>query len=257
VNNIKLVIEYDGTNYAGWQQQKNGITIHGKLNKAIERVVNEEVTLLGAGRTDAGTHAIGQVANFTTKSSIPIYNIVKAINSYSIPIYNIVKAINSYLPKDIVVRSAKKVPEKFHSRYSAQSKIYRYTILKSNIRDAIGRNYCLHYSMYLDIEKMQKASKVLVGKHDFSAFKSKSEVICSVRTIMKLEIKQKGKFLIFTVEADGFLYKMVRSIVGTLIEIGRGKMTITEFKKIVKSGTRSKAGNTVPAHGLCLLKVKY
>ena len=243
MNNIKLVIEYDGTNYAGWQQQKNGITIHGKLTKAIERVVNEEVTLLGAGRTDAGTHAIGQVANFKTKSSIPIYNLVKAINSY--------------LPKDIVVRSAKKVPEKFHSRYSAQSKIYCYTILNSNMRDAIGRNYCLHYSMHLDIEKMQKGAKVLVGKHDFSAFKSKSDVISSVRTIMKLEIKKRGKFLIFTVEADGFLYKMVRSVVGTLIEIGRGKMTITEFKKIVKSGVRAKAGNTVPAYGLCLLKVKY
>lgn len=243
MNNIKLVIEYDGTNYVGWQQQKNGITIHGKLSKAIERVINEEVTLLGSGRTDAGTHAIGQVANFKTKSNIPVYNLVKAINAY--------------LPKDIVVRSAKKVPEKFHSRYSAKSKIYCYTILNSNIRNAIGRNYCLHYSTPLDIEKMQKASKVLMGKHDFSAFKSKSEVLSSVRTIMKLEIKKKGKFLMFTVEADGFLYKMVRSIVGTLLEVGKGKMTITEFKKIVKSGTRANAGNTVAANGLCLLKVKY
>lgn len=243
MNNIKLVIEYDGTNYVGWQQQKNGITIHGKLSKAIERVINEEVTLLGSGRTDAGTHAIGQVANFKTKSNIPVYNLVKAINAY--------------LPKDIVVRSAKKVPEKFHSRYSAKSKIYCYTILNSNIRNAIGRNYCLHYSTPLDIEKMQKASKVLMGKHDFSAFKSKSEVLSSVRTIMKLEIKKKGKFLMFTVEADGFLYKMVRSIVGTLLEVGKGKMTITEFKKIVKSGIRANAGNTVAANGLCLLKVKY
>ncbi len=243
VNNIKLVIEYDGTNYVGWQQQKNGITIHGKLSKAIERVVNEEVTLQGSGRTDAGTHAVGQVANFKTKSNIPIYNLVQAINSY--------------LPKDIVVRAAKRVPEKFHSRYSAKSKIYCYTILNSNIRDAIGRNYCLHYSTPLDIEKMQKASKVLVGRHDFSAFKSKSEVLSSVRTIMKLEIKKKGKFLMFTVEADGFLYKMVRSIVGTLLEVGKGKMTIAEFKKIVKSGARAKAGNTVAANGLCLLKVKY
>jgi tRNA pseudouridine38-40 synthase len=111
--------------------------------------------------------------------------------------------------------------------------------------------------MYLDVEKMRKASKVLMGKHDFSAFKSKSDVISSVRTIMKLEIKKNGNFLVFTVEADGFLYKMVRSIDGTLIEVGRGKMTITEFKKIVKSGARAKAGNTVAANGLCLLKVKY
>ena len=243
MNNIKLVIEYDGTNYVGWQQQKNGITIHGVLTKAIARVVNEEVTLQGSGRTDAGTHAVGQVANFKTKSEIPANNLVQAINTY--------------LPKDIVVRSAKKVPEKFHSRYSAKSKTYCYTILNSKIRDAIGRDYCLHYSAPLDIEKMQKASKALVGKHDFSAFKSKSEVLSSVRTIMKLEIKEKGKFLTFTIEADGFLYKMVRSIVGTLLEVGKGKMTITEFKKIVKSKTREKAGNTVSASGLCLLKVKY
>ena len=243
MNNIKLVIEYDGTNYAGWQQQKNGITIHEKLSKAIEKVINEDVALLGSGRTDAGTHALGQVANFKTESNIPIYNLVQAINSY--------------LPKDIVVKSAKKVPEKFHSRYSAKSKIYRYTILNSKERSAIGRNYSLHYSMYLDVEKMRKASKVLMGKHDFSTFKSKSEVISSVRTIMKLEIKKQGNFLVFTVEADGFLYKMVRSIVGTLIEVGRGKMTIVEFKKIVRSGARAKAGNTVAANGLCLLKVKY
>jgi tRNA pseudouridine38-40 synthase len=243
VNNIKLVIEYDGTNYAGWQQQKNGITIHETLRKAIERVVTEDITLQGSGRTDAGTHAVGQVANFKTKSNIPIYNLVQAINSY--------------LPKDIVVKSAKKVPEKFHSRYSAKSKTYRYTILNGNIRNAIGRNYCLHYSTYLDIEKMRKASKILLGKRDFSAFKSKSDVISSVRTMMKLEIKKKGRLLVFTVEADGFLYKMVRSIVGTLIEVGKGKMTVAEFKKIVKSGTRAKAGNTVTANGLCLLKVKY
>jgi len=243
VNNIKLVIEYDGTNYAGWQQQKNGKTIHQTLSKAIERVVNEKITLHGSGRTDAGTHAIGQVANFKTQSNIPIYNLVQAINFY--------------LPKDIVVKSAKKVPEKFHSRYSARSKVYRYTILNNVTRNAIGRKYCHYYSTALDIEKMQKASNALIGRHDFSAFKSKSDVISSVRTIKKLEIKKKGEYLLFTIEADGFLYKMVRAIVGTLLEVGRGKMTIKEFNKTVKSGIRSKAGNTVPANGLCLLRVKY
>lgn len=243
MNNIKLTIEYDGTNYVGWQQQKNGITIHGVLSKAIERVVNEEVTLQGSGRTDAGTHAVGQVANFKTESDIPVYNLVQAINSY--------------LPKDIVVRSAEKVPEDFHSRYSAKLKTYCYTILNSEIRDAVGRDYCLHYSTPLDIEKMQSASKALIGKHDFSVFKSKSDVISSVRTITRLEIEKNGKYLMFTVEADGFLYKMVRSIVGTLLEVGKGKMKILEFKRIVKSGTRARAGNTVAASGLCLLKVKY
>ena len=243
MNNIKLVIEYDGTNYAGWQQQKNGKTIHQTLSKAIERVVNEKITLYGSGRTDAGTHAIGQVANFKTQSNIPIYNLVQAINFY--------------LPKDIVVKSAKKVTWKFHSRYSAKFKVYRYTILNNKTRNAIGRNYCHYYSTDLDIEKMRKASITLIGKHDFSTFKSKSDVISSVRTIKRLEIKKKGEYLFFTIEADGFLYKMVRAIVGTLLEVGRGKMTIKGFRETVKSGIRSKAGNTVPANGLCLLRVKY
>ncbi|MFQ5687383.1 MAG: tRNA pseudouridine(38-40) synthase TruA [Candidatus Scalindua sp.] len=243
MNNIKLVIEYDGTNYDGWQQQKSGKTIYQALNKAIVKVVNEEIKLHGSGRTDAGTHAIGQVANFKTQSNIPLFNLVQAINYY--------------LPKDIVVKSAKKVPEKFHSRYSAKSKVYRYTIFNSKTRSAIGRNYCHYYATALDIEKMQKASKTLIGKHDFSTFKSKSDVICSIRTIKKLEIRRKGEYLFFTIEADGFLYKMVRAIVGTLLEVGRGKMTIGKFRETVKSGIRSKAGNTVPANGLCLLRVKY
>ncbi len=243
MNNIKLIIEYDGTNYDGWQKQKSGKTIHQTLNKAIVKVVNEEIKLHGAGRTDAGTHAIGQVANFKTQSNIPFFNLAQAINYY--------------LPKDIVVKSAKKVPKKFHSRYSAKSKVYRYTILNNKTRSAIGRNYCHYYATDLDIEKMQKASKALIGKHDFSAFKSKSEVVSSVRTIKKMEIKKKGEYLFFTIEADGFLYKMVRAIVGTLLEVGRGKMTIGKFRETVKSGIRSKAGNTVPANGLCLLRVKY
>ncbi len=251
MNNIKLIIEYDGTDYAGWQQQKKDKTVQEVLYKAIVKVVNEEIVLHGAGRTDAGTHATGQVANFETRSNIPAHNLIQAINYY--------------LPKDIVVKSAKKMPREFHSRYSAKSKIYRYTILNNNIRNVIGRDYCYYYSTDLDIEKMQKASKVLIGRHDFSTFKSKSGATCrassgrvsSVRTIKKLEIRKKGKYLLFTIEADGFLYKMVRSIVGTLLEVGRGKMTINEFRKTVRSGIRARAGNTVPANGLCLLRVKY
>ncbi len=259
MNNIKLVIEYDGTNYAGWQQQKREKTVQETLKKAIENVVNEKITLHGAGRTDAGAHALGQVANFKTKSTIPTSNIVPAINFY--------------LPKDIVVKSTRKVSEKFHSQYSTKSKIYRYTILNNDSGSAINRNYCYHYSGDLNIEKMQKASKHIIGRHDFSVFKSKSNNTCqtdqtnrvlavgrlltNIRTIKKLEIKKKGKYLLFTIEADGFLYKMVRSIVGTLLEVGKGKMTIKEFKRVLKSRSRSLAGATVPARGLCLLQVKY
>lgn len=243
MNNIKLVIEYDGTNYAGWQQQKKEKTVQETLKKAIENVVNEKITLYGSGRTDAGAHALGQVANFKTKSNLPTSKLVQAINFY--------------LPNDIVVKSARKVSGEFHSQYSTKSKIYRYTILNNNTGSAINRNFCYYYSGDLNIEKMQKASKAILGKHDFSTFKSKSDNACNIRTIKKLEIKKKEKHLLFTIEADGFLYKMVRSIVGTLLEVGKGKMTITEFKRVSRSGTRSLAGATVPAKGLCLLKVKY
>ena len=243
MNNIKLVIEYDGTNYAGWQQQKKEKTVQETLKIAIEKVVNEKITLHGAGRTDAGTHALGQVANFKTKSTIPTRKLVQAINFY--------------LPKDIVVKSIKKVSEKFHSQYSTKSKIYRYTILNNNIGSAINRNFCYHYNGDLNIEKMQKASKTLIGRHDFSVFKSKSDNKNNIRTIKRLEIKKKGKYLLFTIEADGFLYKMVRSIVGTLLGVGREKMTIKEFKRVLKSRSRPLAGATVPARGLCLLRVKY
>jgi tRNA pseudouridine38-40 synthase len=252
VNNIKLVIEYDGTNYAGWQQQKKEKTVQETLKIAIEKAVNEKITLRGAGRTDAGVHALGQVANFKTRSTIPTSKLIQAINFY--------------LPKDIVVKSIKKVSEKFHSQYSAKSKIYRYTILNNNIGSAINRNSCYHYNGDLNIEKMQKASKILIGRHDFSTFKSKPDNACptksfrrvsNIRTIKRLEIKKKGKYLLFTIEADGFLYKMVRSIVGTLLGVGREKITIKEFKRVLKSRSRSLAGATVPARGLCLLRVKY
>ena len=243
MNNIKLVIEYDGTNYAGWQQQKKDKTVQETLKIAIEKVVNEKITLRGAGRTDAGAHALGQVANFKTRSTIPTRKLVQAINFY--------------LPKDIVVKSIKKVSEKFHSQYSAKSKIYRYTILNNNIGSAISRNSCYHYNGDLNIEKMQKASKTLIGRHDFSVFKSKSDNTSNIRTIKRLEIKKKGQYLLFTIEADGFLYKMVRSIVGTLLGVGKEKMTIKEFKRVLKSRSRSLAGATVPARGLCLLRVKY
>ncbi len=243
MSNIKLIIEYDGTNYAGWQQQKNDKTVQETLKKAIENVVHEKILLHGAGRTDAGVHALGQVANFETKSTIPTSKLVQAINSY--------------LPRDIVVRSVKRMPKGFHSRYSAKSKIYRYTILSHTIGNAINRNFCYHYSADLNIEKIQKASKILLGKHDFSTFKSKSNNGNNKRTIKRIEIQRRGRYVLFTIEADGFLYKMVRSIVGTLLEVGREKMTIKEFDRVLKSKNRSLAGATVPARGLCLLRVKY
>lgn len=243
MNNIKLVIEYDGTDYAGWQQQKKQKTVLGTLKQAIEKAVNEKVKLHGAGRTDSGVHAIGQVADFKTKSTVPTSKLAHAINYF--------------LPEDIVVKSARKVPDSFHSRYSAKSKTYRYTILNNTTDSVLNRNFHYRIIMNLDIEKMKKAANALIGKHDFSTFKSKSSVINNVRTIKKLEIREKGKYLYITVEANGFLYKMVRSIVGTLLDVGKGTMTITEFKRALKSRDRSLAGDSVLAKGLCLIRVKY
>lgn len=247
MGNIKLVIEYDGTNYAGWQRQKGEKSVQETLKHAIETVVNEEIRLLGAGRTDSGVHARGQVANFETSATIPVTRLAQAINFY--------------LPRDIAVRSARRAAKGFHSQYSAKSKIYRYTILNHSVRSAINRNFCYQYCAPLNIEKIQQASKMILGRHDFSTFKSRSRAEKSdknaVRTVMLLEILRKGRYLHFTIEADGFLYKMVRAIVGTLLDVGREKISPEEFEKIVKEKNRSCAGISVPARGLCLLRVKY
>ncbi|MDR4498113.1 MAG: tRNA pseudouridine(38-40) synthase TruA [Candidatus Scalindua sp.] len=247
MNNIKLVIEYDGTNYAGWQKQKKDKTVQETLKRAIESVVNEEVKLIGAGRTDSGVHARGQVANFKTSATIPTTKLAQAINFH--------------LPRDIAVRSARRVSKGFHSQYSAKSKIYRYTVLNHTVRNAINRNICYQYCAPLNIEKIQQASKIIIGRHDFSTFKSKSrsekEEKDPVRTIKMLEVVKKGRYILFTIEADGFLYKMVRAIVGTLLEVGRRKMSLEEFDRVVKAKNRSCAGVSVPASGLCLLRVKY
>ncbi len=247
MKNIKLVIEYDGTNYAGWQKQKSDKSLQETLKQAIEDVVNEEIRLQGAGRTDSGVHARGQVANFETNSTIPITRLAQAINFH--------------LPRDITVRSARRVAKGFHAQYSAKSKIYRYTILNHTIRSAINRNFCYQYCTPLNIEKIQNASQIITGRHDFSSFKSKSrsekDEKDAVRTVKMLEVSRKGRFVLFTIEADGFLYKMVRAIVGTLLEVGRGKMSLEEFERIVKARDRSYSGVNVPARGLCLLRVKY
>ncbi|MDR4503914.1 MAG: tRNA pseudouridine(38-40) synthase TruA [Candidatus Scalindua sp.] len=247
MKNIKLVIEYDGTDYAGWQRQKSDKTVQETLKRAIENAVNEEVKLIGAGRTDSGVHARGQVANFETNSTIPVTGLVQAINFF--------------LPRDIAVKSARRVAKGFHSQYSAKSKIYRYTILNHSVRSAVNRNFCYQYCAPLNIEKIQQAAKIITGRHDFSTFKSRSRSEKTeknaVRTVMLLEVLRKGRYIHFTIEADGFLYKMVRAIVGTLLDVGREKMSLEEFEKIVKGKNRSCAGLSAPARGLCLMRVKY
>lgn len=244
MRNIRLVIEYDGTNYAGWQVQKNAKSIQATLETALKRILREKIKLISCGRTDSGVHAKGHVANFKTNSKIPLVNIQRGLNSI--------------LPKDIVIKEAKEVPLDFNSRFDAKSKVYRYTILNRSCPAALYRNYFYHIPYKLDLNLMRREAKVLLGRHDFKSFQAADKKErSSVRTIKKLTVKKKGDFIEIEMEADGFLYNMARNIVGTLVEIGRGRFKPGSMKNILKAKDRNLAGRTAPAKGLCLAEVKY
>ncbi len=244
MRNIRLLIEYDGTNYAGWQWQKNAKTVQETLAIAVGQVVQEPVTIYGAGRTDAGVHAVGQVANFHTHSNIPSKRLLLAINFY--------------LPHDITIKDAADVPESFHAQYCAVSKVYQYTLFNDWVRTSLNRNFCYVCGFQLKVDKMLDAAQYLTGTHDFTSFTKKAlQEKNRIRTIKRLEMKKEGKYIYFTVEADGFLYNMVRTIVGTLVEAGRGKIAVKNVKDILDAKNRNMAGPTAPAKGLCLMKVEY
>lgn len=244
MRNIKLTIEYDGKCYNGWQKQPNKLNIQGEIERAIHNITKEEVDLIGSGRTDAGVHALGQVANFKTNSQISIEKI---------PL-----AINSQLKNSIVIKEAEEVDERFHSRYNAKHKTYRYIINNSKCGTAIYRNLEYSYPFKLDAEKMKQASKYFEGEHDFKAFKSSgTSSKNSVRTIYKAIVKQEGEKIIIELTGNGFLYNMVRIISGTLLDVGLGKIQAEEIPEIIESKDRQRAGKTLPAHGLYLVEVKY
>lgn len=242
--NIKLTIEYDGSNYHGWQRQNNAVSIQETIEKAIYELTGEEITITGASRTDFGVHAYGQTANFTTSSRIPPERF-----SY---------ALNRILPNDIVIKKSEEVSMDFHSRYSAKGKKYRYLVYNSNFPSALLRNRAFHVSHFLCADKMKKAAECLVGTHDFSAFKaSGSSVKTSVRTITEVSVSKNEDILSFEISGDGFLYNMVRIIVGTLVDVGTGKIEPWEMEKILKGRDRRKAGRTAPSCGLYLVEVYY
>ena len=245
MRNIKLIIEYDGKDFNGWQKQPNKLNIQGEIEKAIERITGEKVDLMASGRTDAGVHAIGQVANFKTNSNIPIEKI---------PI-----ALNTNLKKSIIIKSAEEVEERFHSRLNCKRKTYRYIINNSKYGTAIYRNLETHIPMKLNIQKMQEAVKYFEGEHDFKAFKASGiSSKSSVRTIYKAEVIQKENEKIYIeLTGSGFLYNMVRIISGTLVDVGLGKIEPEEIKNIIKSQKRENAGKTLPPQGLYLVKVEY
>ena len=244
MRNIKLIIEYDGKEYNGWQKQKNKLNIQGEIEKAIETIIGEEIELIASGRTDAGVHSLGQTANFKTESTIQIEKI---------PI-----AINSQLKKSIRIKSAEEVEENFHSRYNCKRKTYRYTINNSEQGSAIYRNLEYHMPQKLNFEEMKKAIKYFEGEHDFKAFKaSGTSSKSTVRTIYKAEVKQDGERIIIELTGNGFLYNMVRIISGTLLEVGLGKIRPYQIKEIIESKDRENAGRTLPSQGLYLVRVEY
>ena len=245
MRNIKLTIEYDGKDFNGWQKQPNKLNIQGTIEKAIEEITGEKIELSASGRTDSGVHALGQVANFKTNSTIPIEKF---------PI-----AINSKIKKSIVIKSAEEVEERFHSRLCCKKKTYRYIINNTKEGTAIYRNLETHIPIKLDVNKMKQAISYFEGEHDFKTFKSSgTSSKSSVRTIYKAELIEKENNKIWIeLTGNGFLYNMVRIIVGTLVDVGLGKIEPEEIKKIIEEKDRAKAGKTLPPQGLYLVKVEY
>ena len=244
MRNIKLTIEYDGKDFNGWQKQPNKLNIQGEIERAIYNITKEEVDLIGSGRTDAGVHAFGQIANFKTNSNISIEKMAIAINSQ--------------LKNSIVVKKAEEVDERFHSRLSCKKKTYRYIINNSPEGTAIYRNLETHIPQKLDLSQMKKAIKYFEGEHDFKAFKSSgTSGKNSVRTIYKAEVRKEGDNIIIELTGNGFLYNMVRIISGTLLDVGLGKIKPEEIPEIIESKDRQRAGRTLPAHGLYLVQVVY
>ena len=244
MRNIKLTIEYDGKEFNGWQKQPNKLNIQGNIEQAISQVTGEIAELNASGRTDAGVHALGQVANFKTNSTIPI-------DKFAI-------AINTNLKKSIRIIKAEEVDERFHSRLSCKRKTYRYIINNSNQGTAIYRNLETNITIPLDEKKMCEAVRYFIGEHDFKAFKaSGTSSKSSVRTIYDANVYRKGDRIFIELTGNGFLYNMVRIIVGTLVDVGLGKIEPNKILEIINSGKREKAGKTLPPQGLYLVKVEY
>ncbi len=244
--NIKIILEYDGTNYHGWQSQKGSgkATVQDALETALKSLAGEEIKTISSGRTDAGVHALGHVANFFTASPIPAEAFAPALNRL--------------LPSDIRVLSSEEVPADFHSRFSARGKTYRYRMLNRRMPSALLRNNAWHVDRKLNVTAMRRAAKLLVGKHDFSSFRSAScNAKSPIRNLRSLTIRKSGELIDVTLEADAFLMHMARNIVGTLVEAGLGRFTADDVKAILRFRDRKRAGRTAPAHGLTLVVVRY
>ncbi|CAM3217979.1 tRNA pseudouridine(38-40) synthase TruA [Vagococcus fessus] len=245
MKNIKLTIEYDGKRYLGWQRLGDSDkTIQGKIEMTLSKMTGEELEIVGSGRTDSGTHARGQVANFKTASTMT----PEKMMSY----------LNNALPRDIVITNVEEVPERFHARYNASGKQYSYYVWNKEVPSAIERNFSYHYPQELDTKKMQAACDKLVGEHDFIGFSSlKKTKKSTVRTINSIAIDTKGNLIQFKFVGEGFLYNMVRIMMGTILAVGSGEMELSNIDEIFEKKVRQAAGETVPGHGLFLDEVYY
>ena len=241
---VMLTVAYDGTNYCGWQIQPNGITIESELNRHLCELTGEEIHVIGASRTDAGVHAKGNVAVFDTSVRMPGEKF-----SY---------ALNTRLPEDIRIQDSREVPVDFHPRFTGTVKTYEYKICNRRFPDPCSRLYSLFYYWDLDEKKMQQAADHLVGTHDFTSFcTAKPEVTDRVRTIYSLDVLREGDMITVRVRGNGFLYNMVRIIVGTLLRVGSGMIDPEEIPQILEAKDRSRAGETARPQGLTLVKIEY
>ncbi len=244
MRNFKLLIEYDGTAYSGWQRQKNAPTIQEEIEKALKTMTRQEISLIGSGRTDAGVHALGQSASFRCDTHLSC----ESIN----------KGLNSLLNKDIVIKDCQEMPLNFHARFDVRLKRYAYRIFNHPVPCAVGCQYCWWIRHALDTNAMNEGAEYLIGTHDFKAYEGVgSPRNHTIRTISEAIFRHEGEYLIFAIEADGFLRYMVRNIVGTLVSVGLGRFLPEDVKRILLSQDRSEAGITAPPQGLFLMEVKY
>jgi len=242
MKNYKAVLAYDGTEFNGWQRQPDGRTVQGVLEEAVRKVTQKRTVVHGAGRTDAGVHALGQVASFR--------------GAFKLSDGVLLRALNAVLPADVRIFSLEEAPAGFHARQSARSKVYRYRIVHAPQASPLDRRYVLHWPYPLDLRSMREAARMFVRTDDFTAFSSNRDR-SPVRTVRRSELRKTGPEIVYTIEAEGFLRYMVRTIVGTLLEVGRGRIAPAQVEEIFRRKDRSLAGPTAAAKGLTLVRVDY
>jgi tRNA pseudouridine38-40 synthase len=240
---VRAIVAYDGTDYQGFQRQANGPTVQETLEAAVEQVTKRRVAVLAAGRTDAGVHAEGQVIAFDTE--------------WKHPLDALQRALNSVMPRDVALRKVEQAEPDFHPRFDARSRSYRYTVLNQEDRSPLARRTSLHVGRELDLDKMQQAARLFVGEHDFATFGQPPQGDNTVRRVLRAEWSAEEPWLWFDIEANAFLYRMVRSLVGTMLQVGNGSWTVEDVAQALAARDRSQAGPSAQPQGLCLVRVEY